>query len=107
MVVLALARIVAITGLWRSPLPATRSLVSGARRFLACAPVREPRLLLVSSGLTTPELRSSFHKMLERASAPGVTPKIAMLVTAQMAPSGTVSKRSPGELRRRRWQTCA
>ena len=28
-----------------------------------------------------------------------------MLVTAQMAPSGTPSKRSPGELRRRRWQT--
>lgn len=28
-----------------------------------------------------------------------------MLVTAQMAPSGISSKRSPGELRRRRWQT--
>ena len=93
----------ALSGLWRPP-PVTR-LVTGARRLVACAPSREPRLLLTSAGLTTPELKSSFFSMLRRASAPGATPSIAMLVTAQMAPSGTPSKRSAGELRRRRWQT--
>ena len=92
-----------LSGLWPRP-PVTR-LVTGARRLVACAPCREPRLLLTSAGLTTPELRSSFFSMLRRASAPGATPRIAMLVTAQMAPSGTPSNRSPGELRRRRWST--
>ena len=98
----------ALSGLFRAPPPLTASrLATGARRLVtACAsPCQEPRLLLTSSGLTTPELKASFFSMLRRASAPGATPKIAMLVTAQMAPSGTPSKRSPGELRRRRWQT--
>lgn len=101
-----LAALLALSGLWRPPAPPSR-LVTGARRLItACAQSHhEPRLLLTSAGLTTPELRSSFFNMLRGASAPGATPRIAMLVTAQMAPSGTPSKRSPGELRRRRWTT--
>lgn len=69
----------------------------------------EPRLLLTSSGLTTPALESSFRRMLSRVTAEGTRPKIAMLVTAQMCGSGEKStstnpkRRSPGELRRRRW----
>ena len=75
-----------------------------------------PCLLLTSAGLVTPALEASFRRMLLRTSVDGVAPKIAMLVTAQMA--GGLSqkaptegdsdgsggkKRSAGELRRRRW----
>lgn len=83
-------------------------LRSGAS--LASSPTS--RLFLTSSGLTTPLLRAKFGSMLRTAadsSASGETLRIAMLVTAQMASSApataatAASKRSPGELRRRRW----
>jgi len=63
------------------------------------------RLMLTSSGLTTSELEKSFGSLFREASkATGeAKPWIAMVVTAQMAPSNSGSKRSPGELRRRRW----
>ena len=68
-----------------------------------------PRLLLLSSGLTTPELESTFRGMLSDAAA-GEEPSITMVVTGQMAPSNETpeggesqSKKSPGERRRRRW----
>ncbi len=63
-----------------------------------------PRLILTSSGLTSASLESSFHSILARCTyEASVEPKVAMLVTAQMAPSGKPSTRSPGDLRRRRW----
>ena len=83
-------------------------LRSGAS--LASSPTS--RLFLTSSGLTTPLLQAKFGSMLRTAadsSASGETLRIAMLVTAQMASSApataatAASKRSPGELRRRRW----
>lgn len=65
-----------------------------------------PRLLLTSSGLTTHELKQAFVRMLGAASSPSAeTRRIAMIVTAQLAPSvkelgeeqpGAVSRRSPG-----------
>jgi len=87
---------------------------------LSSAPPPPARLLLTSAGLTTPCLESTFRRMLQHATDDGAgSPNIAMLVTAQLAPSSTrtspdrdqdgnlirkeVSKRSPGELRRRRW----
>jgi hypothetical protein len=85
----------ALSGLFRLPAPLAR----GARRLVSCASSREPRLILTSGGLATPELERSFFKMLRRVSTrrSDGEPSIAMLVTAQMAPSGTPSKRSPGE----------
>lgn len=69
-----------------------------------------PRLLLLSSGLTTPELESTFRGMLSDVVSAGEQPSITMVVTGQMAPSnespesgGSQSKKSPGERRRRRW----
>jgi hypothetical protein len=73
---------------------------------LSLAPLSSvaPRLILTSSGLTSPTLESSFRRMLSDISG-SRTPRIAQLVTAQMAPSGTPStgKRTPGQLRQRRW----
>ena len=111
-----LAAIAFITGAHR---PASNAIMLrrparlGARQLArsiasANAAIEPPRLLLTSSGLTTPKLESAFRRMLLRA-APEGPPKIALLVTAQMCgsdsePTSTSSKRrSPGELRRRRW----
>ena len=101
-----IAALCALTGM-RPPLTAATSrLATGSRRLVASAAAQQPpKLILTSSGLTTPELELSFFNMLKRVSSPNTQPYIAMLVTAQMSPSGTVSKRSPGELRRRRWTT--
>ena len=77
-------------------------LVRRRAHVLASEQSQQPRLLLTSAGLTTPKLEASFHRMLH-ASSMAQPPRIAMLVTAQMAPSGLPSKRSSGELRRRRW----
>ena len=84
----------------RRALPRTLSSVAAC----AGASSTHPRLLLVSSGLTTPTLKESFHRMLSQSS-PGNSPKVAMLVTASMCGSGEQStgKRSPGQLRQRRW----
>ena len=107
MVVLA-----AITYLSRAWRPVTPSVLESARRLsIGAAPKMttvlpaEPRLLLVSSGLTTPSLEASFHRMIRCVSPDAAEPKIAMLVTASMCGSSSdgSSKRSPGELRRRRW----
>ena len=46
-----------------------------------------PRLMLLSSGLTTPELERTFRRMLKEASAGVERPSITMVVTGQMAPS--------------------
>ena len=101
-----IAAVLALSGLWRPPVAPSRLVTSARRIVTSCVqPSREPRLLLTSAGLTTPALRSSFFSMLKRATAQGATPRIAMIVTAQMAPSGTLSQRSPGELRNRRWTT--
>lgn len=70
-----------------------------------------PRVLLTSSGLTSPSITQSFHRLLEDSRHPDVSPRIVMVVTAQLAPSvressvdsSTGPRRSPGELRRRRW----
>ena len=75
--------------------------------FATLAGVVRPRLLLTSGGLETVQLREQFQRMLaaaraERPQAAG-PPRVCCVVTAQMAPSGGVSTRSPGELRRRRW----
>lgn len=70
--------------------------------------VEPPRLMLLSSGLTTPELEANFRGML-RESAAGAEPCITMVVTAQMAPSNEADPpseckpTSAGEKRRRRW----
>lgn len=64
--------------------------------------------MLLSSGLTTPELEANFRGML-RESAAGAEPCITMVVTAQMAPSNEADPpseckpKSAGEKRRRRW----
>jgi len=64
--------------------------------------------MLLSSGLTTPELEANFRGML-RESAAGAEPCITMVVTAQMAPSNEADPpseckpTSAGEKRRRRW----
>ena len=75
--------------------------------FATLAGVVRPRLLLTSGGLETVHLREQFQRMLAaaRAERPQATgpPRVCCVVTAQMAPSGGVSTRSPGELRRRRW----
>lgn len=83
---------------WRAALPrASRGLAS------LSIGARSPRLLLTSGGLTTLELQDSFRRMLQSSSG-GEAARITMIVTAQMAPSSdSSSKRSPGELRRRRW----
>ena len=69
-------------------------------------PLPAPRLLLLSSGLATPELESTFRSMLNEAAA-GAQPSITMVVTGQMAPSNETPegerKKSPGERRQRRW----
>ena len=83
---------------------ASRLLHRRGQQISASEPLRHPRLLLTSSGLTTPQLETSFQSMLREATIADRPPRIAMLVTAQMAPSmDSTSKRSPGELRRRRW----
>ncbi|KAL1527032.1 hypothetical protein AB1Y20_015719 [Prymnesium parvum] len=73
------------------------------------SPVR--RLMLTSSGLTTPQLEQKFRQLMEASTPPSAPSRIAMIVTAQLAPSvqetaspdaALTSKRSPGELRRRR-----
>ena len=73
--------------------------------------VEPPRLMLLSSGLTTPELEATFRGMLCEAAA-GAEPCITMVVTGQMTPSNEAdlsdeaSERKPksaGEKRRRRW----
>ena len=97
---MALITALLLTG-WR-PSTAPSRLLGGTRRFRGVAMSSAPRLLLTSSGLTTPALEASFRRMLESSSSVE-PPRITMLVTAQMAPSGTPSARSPGELRRRRW----
>ena len=67
--------------------------------------------MLLSSGLTTPELEATFRGMLCEAAA-GAEPCITMVVTGQMTPSNEAdlsdeaSERKPksaGEKRRRRW----
>ena len=74
--------------------------------------VEPPRLMLLSSGLTTPELEATFRGMLHEAAA-GADPCVTMVVTGQMTPSNEAavlpdeaSERKPksaGEKRRRRW----
>lgn len=105
-----LAAITYLSGAWRPGVtPIAARVASGSARRLSSARMhaveRQPRLLLVSSGLTTDDLRQSFRRMLRSATADEAEPSIAMLVTASMCGSGadTSSKRSPGELRRRRW----
>ena len=75
--------------------------------FATLAGVVRPRLLLTSGGLETVQLREQFQRLLAaaRAERPQATgpPRVCCVVTAQMAPSGGASTRSPGELRRRRW----
>ena len=83
------------------------ALLPSSRRALSTMSdgLLSPRLLLTSSGLVTPSLRGSFHSMLEGACGHGSDNRtIAMIVTASMASSNedASSKRSPGELRRRR-----
>lgn len=70
---------------------------------MAMAPV--PRLLLTSSGLTTPQIERTFASMLaDAARDTDAAPSVAYVATAAMAPNlSSESKRSPGELRRRRW----
>lgn len=79
---------------------AARCMLPTARACATASISGGPRLLLTSGGLTTPELEATFQRMLPERVA---EPRIAMLVTAQMAPSGAISARSPGDLRRRRW----
>jgi hypothetical protein len=110
MVVLAvrmvlLTAIAFMTGVHRpAARPLSRALLSQRARPLSAA-AAAPRLLLTSSGLVTPALESSFHRMLLGAADGGTPPKIAMIITAQMSGgrSDGASKRSPGDLRRRRW----
>lgn len=82
-------------------------MLARASSLLACSLASSPhshhRLILTSSGLATPALTASFHRMLAAACADAdVPPRVALLATAQMAPSGS-SSRSAGEARRRRW----
>mmetsp|Transcript_28919 Transcript_28919/g.58201 ORF Transcript_28919/g.58201 Transcript_28919/m.58201 type:complete len:128 (+) Transcript_28919:24-407(+) len=110
-----LAAMTVLSGRCRVAQPvACRLMVRRLRTTTAMnAIVGGPRVLLTSAGLSTPALEGSFRRMMLRTSADGMTPKIAMLVTAQMAPGlsgqkeavreGEGKKRSPGELRRRRW----
>lgn len=68
--------------------------------------MHSPRLLLTSAGITTPHAADAFRRLFDDAhdAAAGSPRAITYLATAQMAPSATtVSKRSPTELRRRRW----
>lgn len=92
----------------------TAALQRAQPHMTAAAAVKEPRLLLTSTGLTTASMRESFSRMLDAANAPNAgPPRVAMVVTAQLAPSVRESssndeedkmpRRSPGELRRRRW----
>ena len=46
------------------------------------SPAEPPRLMLMSSGLTTPELEATFRGMLHEAGA-GADPCITMVVTGQ------------------------
>ena len=102
-VVLATALLVGTTwlrgGLQRIPRRGLGTTLSAATHEQGA-----PRLLLTSSGLSTSDLERSFHRMLDKACAQGNEERsIALLVTAAMAPSSDNSRRSPGELRRRRW----
>eukprot|EP00966_Prymnesium_polylepis_P087939 2034491-Prymnesium_polylepis.1 len=98
--------------------PRALSTLAQARRgrllSMSAPAAAQPRLLLTSTGLSTPQLEQAFVRMLDASCPPAAPPKIAMLVTAQLAPSvresaepadddAAASKRSPGELRRRRW----
>ena len=68
-------------------------------------PSSTTRLMLLSSGLTTPKHERAFKDLLSQAAA-GSKPRIHMVVTGQLASSNETpegSSRSPGELRRRRW----
>lgn len=109
-----LAAITYLSGAWRPGIPPVAArLTSGSVRLLSArgkprmsaSHSAAPQLLLVSSGLMTDSLRQSFRRMLRVATADDAEPSIAMLVTASMCGSGSdaSSKRSPGELRRRRW----
>ena len=115
----ATAAMLLCSGLRGGPLLARTYLRRSASSAASGAPTPR-RLLLTSSGLTTPQLEASFQRMLKRAADGGAgSASIAMLVTAQLAPSTSrvtqrdddggalvvqpSSKRSPGELRQRRW----
>lgn len=77
-----------------------RPLSASRHAPLRAAAASPPSLLLTSGGLTTRALEEAFHRMLPETETER---RIAMLATAQMAPSGEPSARSAGDRRRRRW----
>ena len=109
------AAIALISGATRRALPSSpRTAVQHARRRFSSMRMTDaapsPQLLLVSSGLTSPALESSFRRMMQRASSAEAPPKIAMLVTAQMCSigggdgsGGGKKPKSAGDIRRKRW----
>ena len=75
----------AVTPACREGLRRVPSLLRGAHSDSDS--VKPPRLMLLSSGLTTPDLEATFRGMLHEAAAGAAEPRITMVVTGQMTPS--------------------